>query len=1263
MKLIFLASFLIILCHRLAFSQAFNADALNAYIENPDMVAENQEPTHVPLVAFIDENQALNGKWDASPFFKSLNGTWKFKWSENPAKAPVDFYKTDYAPADWKEIQVPGTWQMQGFDYNIYRNIPMEFSPYDPPRVPDHFNPTGCYLKTFDIPATWDGRNIFIHFDGVKSCFWLWMNGQYIGFDKGSMTPAEFDITPFVKVGENKIAVRVLRWSDGSYLEDQDMWRFAGIYRQVYLFSTPSIHIRDFYIRTIFDDQLQNANLNIKCTLRNYAKQNSANLTIQAKLYDKSHQVQSTFTQKVKSLQANSEQQIELKQLIKNPLKWSAEKPNLYTLLLTLMDDKNQVLEVLEEKVGFRKIEVKDRQVLVNGVPIKIKGTNRHEHDAYTGRTMSREGIAYELKLMKQLNFNGVRTSHYPNDPMFYDLADEIGIYVCDEVNGECHYWEHKLAGMPGWEIAFMDRTRRFVERDKNHPSIILWSTGNECGLAPIHFAMQAAIREIDDTRLLYHQSNEPDGDAPFAEVRGTRYPSPELLDVIADTTQKPIIMGEYAHNVGNSLGHFDAYWETIYKHPTLQGGFIWDWIDQGLLVPLNTTPDLSIYKHQAVLQGRPELIDGKFGKALKLSGLDDFVELTPHPALNVRGNQLTMETWIYPRGFVEINQLMGTGYVFGLTQFHPDSILFFLQIAQKQHIVKAFLPRNWDNNWHHLAGIYDGQTMQIFIDGKSFASRKVTGPIDRSQHVFMVGKNQILNHEQTPGFTSNSIFDDVRLNNIARKPAELGYFMPEAPKDEHTLLWLTFESMKNEGYFFAYGATPTGSGTMDGIISADKTPQPEAWQAKKSQAPVFMKAIDVLNGKIDITNRYHFTNLNELESRWEILEDGQQLQAGKLDLNILPLEKMEVTVPFKEFDMKPGSNYFIIVSFHLKQATNWAETGYEVAYEKFEMPNHQEHLKSIETSNLPELSIQETKENILITGQNFKYNFNLAKGTLTQIELDGEPLLTSGPLLNVSRPPLINERSTWGVSEFDNWYRWGLDSLAHEVQSFRTANISAGTYKVTLEVISYSCVTRVIRFRQFFEYIFLGSGDIVIDHHVICSVEVTGWPKKDIEWLQKIGLVFNLAEGMKTIEWFGKGPFETYPDRKSGAKTGHYVQRIDEINMPYIIPQDFDNRTDVKWVAVAKENGYGLAVISDNQMNVSVDPYSNLAQAWYPYQLKRKAAISLNIDKKVSGVGGTSISPRMRYRTYPDEYHYKIRLKPFKTGQINITEIATEKF
>lgn len=1263
MKLVLLTSLVIILSGQFVFPQAFNAEALNAYIENPDMVAENQEPTHVPLVAFADETQALAGKWEASPYFKSLNGTWQFKWSENPAEAPADFYKTDYQPIDWSQIQVPGTWQMQGFDYNVYRNIPMEFSPYDPPRVPDSFNPTGCYLNTFVIPADWDGRTIFIHFDGVKSCLWLWINGQYVGFDKGSMTPSEFDITRFVKTGGNKIAARVLRWSDGSYLEDQDMWRFAGIYRQVYLFSTPAVHIRDFYIKTDLDARYQDATLAIKCYLKNYRLDNPANLTIQAKLYDQSQQPQYVFSQKIKALASEGEPIVELKQLVKNPLKWSAEKPALYTLLLTLKNEQNQVLEVLEEKIGFRKIEVKDRQVLVNSVSIKIKGTNRHEHDAYTGRTMSREGISYELKLMKKLNFNGVRTSHYPNDPVFYDLADEIGIYVCDEVNAECHYWEDKLAAMPGWEIAFMDRTRRFVERDKNHPSIILWSTGNECGLAPIHFDMQAAIREIDGTRLRYHQTNIPDGDAPYAEVRGTRYPSPELLDVMADTTQKPIIMGEYAHNVGNSVGHFDEYWETIYKHQTLQGGFIWDWIDQGLQFELKTTPDLSIYQHQAVLQGRPEPVDGKFGKALKLSGLDDFIELTPHPALNIRGDQLTLETWIYPRGFVEINQLMGTGDVFGLTQFHPDSILFFIQIAQKQHVLKAFLTRNWDYNWHHVAGIYDGTSMQIFIDGKSIASQKTTGSIDRSPHTFMIGKNQIRNHEQTPGFISNSIFDDVRLHHIARKPAELGYLTREAPKDKHTLLWLPFESVKNEGHFFAYGATPTGSGTMDGIISADKTPQPEAWQAKKSQAPVFMKAIDALKGKIEITNRHHFTNLNELETRWQILEDGQQLQSGKTEIELLPLEKKVFTLPVQKLTQKPGSIYFLLVSFHLKQATTWAEAGYEVAFEEFEIPNSQNQLKSIVTANLPELSIQETKENIQINGQNFKYQFNLSKGILTQIDLDGVPLLTSGPLLNVSRPPIVNERSTWGVAEFDTWYQWGLDSLRHEVQNHQTERIAAGIYKVSLEVISYSCVTRLIRFRQFFEYTFLGSGDIVLDHRVICHVERPGWPIKDIEWLQKMGLTLNLAEGMKTIEWFGKGPFETYPDRKTGAKTGHFTQLIDEIKMPYIIPQDFDNRTEVRWVAVAKANGYGLAIISDDQMNVSIDPYSNLAQAWYPYQLKRKAEVTLNVDKKVTGVGMTSNSPRMRYRTYPGEYHYKIRIKPFKKGQINITELAQEKF
>jgi beta-galactosidase len=574
----------------------------------------------------------------------------------------------------------------------------------------------------------------------------VWVNGQYVGFDKGSMTAGEFDITDYLAEGDNTLAVQVVRWSDGSYLEDQDMWRFSGIYRRVYLLAQPETYIRDFFVTTDLDENYQDATLKIDVFVNNKSQSDFKKWTVKASVYDNSKTEITAFSSTLKTLAAKDEAKLSLSQLVKNPDKWSAEKPNMYSLILELLDDKGEVRQVLEERFGFREIEIKDAQLLVNGVHVKIKGTNRHEHDPCIGRTQTVDRIMQDFKLMKQLNINSVRTSHYPNDPVFYDLADEFGLYICDEVNAECHYAENYLAAQPGWELAFMDRTDRFVQRDKNHPSVIMWSMGNECGLAGIHWEMADYCREADPTRPIYHQTNQPNGDAPFADICGTRYPSPAFLDMQADTSQRPIIMGEYSHNMGNAVGHFDEYWEVIYKNKTTQGGYIWDWVNQGLEFDLITTPDASPYQHNVVLHGRPELVDGKNGKAVQFSGIEDFVEVYNSPVFNVEDDQLTLSCWVYPRGFIGSNSFISKDSSFALEQNSRDELTFLIK-TKKVNALTVKLPRNWDDNWHHIAGVYDGAEMTIFMDGEKLTSQMVSGDIQRSRHPVNIGRNHQRHH------------------------------------------------------------------------------------------------------------------------------------------------------------------------------------------------------------------------------------------------------------------------------------------------------------------------------------------------------------------------------------------------------------------------------------------------------------------------------------------------------------------------------------
>lgn len=1222
---------------------------IERYIMNPTLVEENQEPARVPVFLFDNETDAKSGDRSLSPWHFSLDGTWNFRWVKNPYEVPSGFYQPDYDVSGWDDITVPGTWQMQGFGYNLYRNIPLEFSPYDPPHVPLDFNPVGTYTRTFILPDNWDGRNIFLNFEGVKTAFWVWINGEYVGFNKGAMTSAIFDITKYLHAGENHIAVKVIRWADSTYLENQDMWKFHGIYRSVYLFSTPDTHIRDYFVRTNFDDAFTNADLLIDAEVISYRANHFSQMNVKGELYDPDGNLVHQFSRGFRSPEPGERVKIQFSERVRNPLLWSAEKPILYTLLLHLQDSHGESIEIHHQTVGFRQVDIEDGILLINGVPVKIKGVNRHEHSPYKGRTMDMKQVEEELRLMKKLNINSIRTAHYPHSPEFYHLADRYGFYVVDEVNAECHQGENWLPNIPGWEVSLLDRMEKMVHRDKNHPSIIIWSTGNECGLAPVHQEMADLTRQIDPTRFIMHQSNHPNGDAPFADILGTRYPHHALLAAIGDTTSRPVIMGEYSHAMGNAMGHFDEYWEIIYNNPRLQGGYIWDWMDQGVLFDLKEVKDHSQYSHQAVLMGRPEIMESEYGPAAGFSGLDDFIEITPSEALDIRG-PFTAEMWIYPRGFVNHNNLFGKGLAIDLAQISERELEFTLRTGNT-HRLRAELPINWNFNWHHLAVQYNGSEMSVWINGAKVADTPVSGQIQRDRSPITFGKNQMINNEAWEGYISNSVITDVRLYKSALDPELLGYHRTFPAIDDKLLLWLTFDEIETTGTFYSYGSTPmSGSGSMNGIIGYNREPEPEAWQVKKSHAPAYYEAVNLSAGEIRIYNRHHFTNLNEFETVWMLKRNGTVIEEGVLSLDIEPLQKVDVIVPFGS-TINDDQYYDLFLSTRLIEDRMWAEAGYEIAFGEFHL-NGMEAIKpdfwSTDTAQTGTLQLHRDDYSIVISGEKFQYTFSLQDGAIQSLYWDETELIQRGSVLNASRVPVMNEVSTWGVPEFDLIYEWGIDDLSHELQQADVYEKNDHSTRLTFRVNSYSGRVRDMKFENTFVYTIFSNGELQLEHTVIPRLEYAGWPPSHIPWLQKLGLQFSLSGEMHALEWFGRGPFETYPDRKKGAKTGVYSVNINDIQFPYIIPQDFDNRTDVRWAKVYAESGKGFAFYSDHLMNVAIDPYENLNSAWYPYQLRRSEHPVLSIDHKVTGVGGTPVTAREEYRTYPTRYSYSIYLKPF---------------
>ena len=522
-------------------------------------------------------------------FYQSLNGKWKFNWSTDPQSRPVDFYKTDYDVSGWNEIKVPGNWQLQGYGTAIYTNItyPFERNPpfvtSTPPQDYTSFNarnPVGSYRTNFTVPSKWKDSEIFINFDGVDSAFYLWINGQKVGYSEDSKTPAEFNITQYLKDGENVLAAEVYQYSDGSYLEDQDYFRLSGIFRDVCIFATPKLHIRDFFVRTELDEEYKDAILKVETEIINYGKDKTQMPAIEAVLLDSKGK---TVVKMKTVVEAGQNGIAVLSAKIKNPLKWSAETSNLYKIVISLIDNE-KAIETMTCNVGFRKVEIKDGVLLVNGKYIYVKGVNRHEHDPDTGHYVTRQSMIKDIMLMKQNNINTVRTSHYPNTPMWYDLCDEYGLYVIDEANIESHgmgYDDESLAKQPQWKDAHLDRIVNMVERDKNHPSIIIWSMGNEAGFGENFIEAFNWIRRKDSSRPIQY---EQAGELPYTDIVCPMYAEIwQIVEYAQKHTDRPLILCEYSHAMGNSCGNLADYWIAIKKHRQLQGGCIWDWVDQGI--------------------------------------------------------------------------------------------------------------------------------------------------------------------------------------------------------------------------------------------------------------------------------------------------------------------------------------------------------------------------------------------------------------------------------------------------------------------------------------------------------------------------------------------------------------------------------------------------------------------------------------------------------------------------------------------------------
>jgi Beta-galactosidase/beta-glucuronidase len=611
--------------------------------ENPEVFNINREEPHASLISFPDEASALEAIKANSPNYKSLDGLWKFNCVNSPDQRPFWFFKNDYDTRDWKDIEVPSNWQMKGYDVPVYANIVYPFWTYEdvfnshgaykkvPPAIPHDWNPVGSYKRSFKVPSDWKTKEIFLHFGAVSSAFYVWVNEKLVGYSQDSKMPAEFNITNYLKGGKNSLAVEVYRWSDGSYLEDQDFWRLSGIQRTVFLHARPKTYIQDFFAVGNLDKNYVDGLLNVDVSLKS-ALANENEFVVVASLFEGT---QKLFTESKDVKLSGDKMSVNFKKNVQAVKKWSAEKPNLYTLVISLKDKNGNISESVSTKIGFRKVEIVNSQLLVNGVAIRLKGVNMHEHNEITGHVIDEATVLKDIRTMKSNNINAMRTCHYPQQEFWYEMCDKYGLYLIDEADIESHGMGYDkdvtLADKPKWAAAHLDRMQRVVERDKNHPSVIIWSMGNEAGDGHNFLNGYKWIKGRDVTRPVQYERAEKSTNTPerHTDIWCNMYATIEELEAYAKDIKndRPMIMCEYAHAMGNSTGNLQDYWDVIEKYPKLQGGFIWDWVDQGFLKTNENGEKYWTYGGDYGEEGIPS--DGNFN----INGLV-WPDRTSHPGL-----------------------------------------------------------------------------------------------------------------------------------------------------------------------------------------------------------------------------------------------------------------------------------------------------------------------------------------------------------------------------------------------------------------------------------------------------------------------------------------------------------------------------------------------------------------------------------------------------------------------------------------------------
>ena len=1227
-------------------------------LEDPSQTGKNKSFSHTWFVPFPDEESALTHQSDDSLNFMSLNGIWRFDFVENPANRPTDFYQPGFDASGWDEIQVPSNWELQGYGYPIYVNQPYEWTENpDPPHVPHDYNPVGSYLKTFNIPETWKNKKVFIHFGAVKSAFYIWLNGEYVGFSKGSKTPAEWDITKFLQEGNNTVALQVYRWSDGSYLECQDFWRISGIERDVFLVARPQVYIGDFFAKCGLDAEYRNGMFDLSVFISG-TPEKKGNYSVSIKLLDRDNTEIVNLSNEIEFTLFGAK--TEFSQIVLNPFLWSAEIPNLYTLVISLHRGK-KILESVTHKVGFRSSEIKDGQLLVNGKAVLLKGVNRHEHDPVTGHVISTESMLRDIQLMKQNNINTVRTSHYPNDPYWYELCDKYGLYVIDEANIESHgmgYGAKSLAKNLAWQDAHLDRVQRMFERDKNHPSVIIWSLGNEAGDGPNFTACYRRIKENDPTRPVHY---ERAGLGQNTDIFCPMYASIDYIERYAKEKQtRPLILCEYSHAMGNSNGNLQDYWDVIEKYDQLQGGCIWDWVDQGLLKTDEKGIDFFAYGGDFGPEDVPS--DGNFCANGLVSA-----DRTPHPALNevkkvyqyVDFKSLDLKKGVIELtnnyNFVNLNftdlqyyliedgKTIKNGLEYSVDIEPAKSLTINLPFNDytfsegKEYLLNLFLITNKEipllQSGHVIASeqfVISNEWKKEPIMTDNFTVLQYT---ENSLTITVTSPNFQLEFDRQSGIISSlNYYHEKRLQsgpaaNFWRAPTDNDF---GNGMDKRCALWKKASQDKNVKH-----VSVEQMGKDEIIIRVLKN-------LEEAKGEAFTNYRILGNGDIVVTHR--FKPYPQPERKRNYISDAS-LNFTKQEPIFIELSDPSIE-PLSEFTIR---TILTPTEFTRKNAIwendLWAPGKLHCEFRDGKLCFFLYGTDYVYFDHVFEPG-KET-DIVLAYSARQKQIWLYVNDSLSE-----KKSLSEAAFLNLEGLSYIG-----GYESEDRFFMGAIKSLTLWSRAISPENIKNDTTVRKFEQFSF-------RFNKV-------QNDTIFDNSeriygILVEKEIT------LPELPRFGMTMQIPGEFSDLTWYGRGPFENYWDRNTAAFFGIYKSTVKEQYFPYIRPQENGYKTDTRWLALQDSTGKGLMFIGEPHISFSALNYTinDLDQGTkqnyrHTNDLEANDFISLNVDYKQTGLGGDDswgARPHTQYTLPYGEYEYSYIIRPL-TKNADLMELSKKRF